>query len=306
MHEGVVPWIADAAPPEPTPTPGPTSTPLALPFCPASDLTIRMGVGGAAAGSHSQELVLTNHGSAHCKLAGFPSLRPLDPQGRPVRSPAVVATDAGYIETYANGGVEMAPGGADGAVGSAAVTGQAVLVVKTVGDMCFDEPVAALAIALPQGGTLMHRYSPPWSAFADANCTRADIEVSSFQPAVPVPPSPSPVAPAEFSVAYRLPDAIHLGQTLHYTVTLTNVSGRRLVLDTCPGYTETVKAPQILERHRLNCAAVPSLVAGESRVFAMEMQLPAVGPLGRHDLYWGLAFPFKCRDAKGPGSITVD
>jgi hypothetical protein len=79
---------------------------------------------------------------------------------------------------------------------------------------------------------------------------------------------------------------------LDYTVTLTNISHQTLYFTPCPGYGEAIKGV-VVARYLLNCAAVPSLSAGESRTFAMALPLPRVAATaGTYFLSWLIDGPY--------------
>lgn len=58
-----------------TPTVSRTTSPAAsAPTCRTSQLSLRLGKGGVAAGTAYQPIVLTNHGSSTCALRGYPGV----------------------------------------------------------------------------------------------------------------------------------------------------------------------------------------------------------------------------------------
>lgn len=63
--------------------------------CPISKLVVWLpnGIGSGAAGSVFYKLRITNGGSAACTLTGFPGVRAIDLEGRPIGKPA--AREAG-------------------------------------------------------------------------------------------------------------------------------------------------------------------------------------------------------------------
>src|SRR5207249_4239935 len=80
-------WIATTPTPVPTPMPTATPTPVSarLRACRADDLTV--AVGGTSAATNGQlftSLGFANHSDTPCVLAGYPTLRLLDAEGRPV------------------------------------------------------------------------------------------------------------------------------------------------------------------------------------------------------------------------------
>lgn len=55
------------------------------PWCQSADLTLETLRGSAAAGTLAQLYAFQNHSPKSCALGGFPSLRALDRQGKPVK-----------------------------------------------------------------------------------------------------------------------------------------------------------------------------------------------------------------------------
>ena len=187
------------------------------------------------------EIVFTNHGTAHCSLSGFPdALVLLDAGGRRVTEHPVTLADGGYVTTYANGGVDLAPQTSDGASGADAVVGQAVIVVKTYSMMCGRTSVASVEIVLHDGTSF--RVPVAFAPDTNGDClSGSPVDVSSFQPPGYGPPA-HPVPSPDVSVRITAPATAVRGAILDYTVALTNVSGHAFELAPCPAYTESLKA----------------------------------------------------------------
>ena len=86
----VIPWISTVAAPEPTPAP----TVLAMPFCQAADLSVRVGRSGL---SGDTSVIFTNRGSTACQLQGIPRVRFLDSSGQvlsPLPTPMIITETA--------------------------------------------------------------------------------------------------------------------------------------------------------------------------------------------------------------------
>ena len=77
---GAVAWISTPAPPTTSTTTTTTTLPPAPP-CPASDLRIRVGPGGAGLGNVVVPIYLTNEGKVTCRLSGYPSLTAITTAG---------------------------------------------------------------------------------------------------------------------------------------------------------------------------------------------------------------------------------
>ncbi len=75
----------------PSPSRSPSSSPSpagSAPTCRTSQLSVRLGNGGAAAGTAYQSIVFTNHGSSKCALRGYPGVAFVATAGRQVGSAA--------------------------------------------------------------------------------------------------------------------------------------------------------------------------------------------------------------------------
>jgi len=251
------------------------------------------------------QIVLTAHGSSPCALSGFPvAVHLLDAAGAQVDEYHVALTDSGYITTSPNRGVALAPGTPDGATGAEAAPGQAFLLLKTFALMCGHAAIRSVAVVLADGRafTLPIGFGP-----ASSGCVAgtADVAVSSFQTPT-LPPLP-PLYRPDLTVAYSAPATLQLGATMAYSVTLTNVGDHPLVFNPCPGYTESLKGFAGVERHLLNCAAMPTLAAGASRTLAMEMRVPPTPafPLRDTSLSWSVDLPFQSQNVAAPATIAV-
>ena len=86
-----------------------------------------------------------------------------------------------------------------------------------------------------------------------------------------------------------VPDTLVAGQTLRYTVTITNESGAPMSFDTCPTYDEGF-APDGMVSYLLNCGPLGRLTTGASATFAMEFTVRPwpKAPAGRQEFVWRL------------------
>jgi hypothetical protein len=298
----VIPWISTAAAPEPTLAP----TPLAMPFCRAGDLSVRVGRGGV---SGDTPVIFTNHGSAACQLQGIPRVRLLDRSGQ-VLPPLPTAMDIAD-ETP----VELSPGVRDGGGVTPAAAGQAQLTVFMRSDLCLPRPSVKLDIVLPSAAGEL---APDWSrpAYQGVDCSQGFF-VSPFVSAIP--PSPAPFPSPDFTLEYILPASVAIGETLKYKVVLTNVSGRDIRFTTCPSYLEFLKGAAFLRgRYLLNCRPVGVFKSGETVTFAMELPIVATNSDGCADpsclewirpgpnsFEWVIGPPFVAVGKNGSGAITL-
>jgi hypothetical protein len=86
-----------------------------------------------------------------------------------------------------------------------------------------------------------------------------------------------------------VPDTLVAGQTLRYTVTITNDSTAPISFDTCPAYDEGF-TPDVMVSYLLNCGPVGRLEAGASATFAMEFTIrpSPKAPTGQQKFMWRL------------------
>jgi hypothetical protein len=302
----LIPWTPDVAAPEPTPTPTPNPTSLPLPACRAGQLMLREGASSAGLGHGVSRLVFTNRSAQRCKLAGLPKVILHDRFGRILPRPSVGYGDDGFFPTSPNGGVALEPGVPIGPANSPAVDGQALLDIQFLSMGSFPTPIATIEVRLPEGGGgLLTSYSLPWRGCMGEGCLDVGIGISSFQ--WPEPPSSPPAPPVQFARTYRVPPQARLGRDLVYSVTLTNVSGHAITMDTCPGYSESLTRIASLERHRLNCGPARTFGVGQSRSFAMRLLLPATAAsdVTTALLSWVIDLPFTSGDEAGPASIRI-
>jgi hypothetical protein len=236
-------------------------------------------------------------------LSGFPrSVRFLDTKGDPVTEYPIVLADGGYMTTYPNNGVELFPA----LTPTAATTGQADLLLQMIDPLCGHANVATVVVTLRDGGVF--GFPVEFGGVSTSDCegpAPSSVMVSSFQPLVGVPPAPITPTP-DIDVSIVVNTQAPLGGILDYRVTLTNVSGQTIDFDPCPGYVESIKG-LVVARYLLNCSAVPSLAAGESRTFAMELPLRDVERAvpGTYPLDWLIDNPYVEMVTDGPAQVIV-
>jgi hypothetical protein len=111
-----------------------------------------------------------------------------DATGRVVTEYAVSLTDEGSIqESSANGGVALSPRVPDGATGTAAGPGQALLFLQSVEVMCGHSVVTSVAVRLSDGGSF--RLPIGFGPDTAGDCVPEVVKLSSFQPMVIVTPT---------------------------------------------------------------------------------------------------------------------
>ena len=295
-----IPWVATKAGPPPT-AQSPTPSTVNLPACSAQELGARLGPASAGAGTTYRQIVVSNLGTNECQLAGTPAIEVFDMMGS--RVPAPVSS---IVQPPITGSVALVPGVAAGPEASPATQGQALLVLAWPSNMCLTRDIASASIGLPNTqGNLTVGLRIPTSS--DGGCVSPQLSVSAFSsPTVVSPPNQTP----DLTVAYNVPSSVVAGQTLTYSITLTNVSGRTISFGTCPGYTEALKQAQVAARYVLNCGPVGSLQTGVGVTFAMEFPIPAASAGSERSgdpdvLTWVLDPPLLSVNATGPARVLV-
>jgi hypothetical protein len=104
----------------------------------------------------------------------------------------------------------------------------------------------------------------------------------------------------------RVPGTVGPGDTLTYTVILTNPTSRRITLDQCPSYEEGVKGqPSSVRRYQLNCADAPPIGPHRSVTFAMQLPVPDHVGDGAAVLNWHLQVPGAVSQAQFASARTT-
>jgi hypothetical protein len=266
---------------------GPIPAPVTPPACRLADLYIESGGSNGATGHVLYDIAITNHGQTACSLTGSPSVSLVTPQGSVLSLP-----------------LQPELGGMVGSAKSKAVLppNQSAPVLHQVSNgasfmfewyYCGGTPpqVSAVDITLP--GTAGVRRVPllPQGPQIPSRC-----DDPSQGRVVLVGPIEGPsadnisVTPPTLRVTLAgVPDTLVAGQTLRYTVMLTNDSGVPVSFDTCPDYDEGF-TPDGLVSYQLNCASVRRLEVGASATFAMEFTVRPwpKAPTGQQKFLWRL------------------
>jgi hypothetical protein len=288
-----VPWAAE--------TPGPSPSPTAVPIpagtqqCDISELTVSAaltGASGTVGGDLTFALAPTT--DRPCLLSGAPA--------------SVTIEDAGTGKVLAT---KYAASSRSGPGDSAVQHAPPVLLEPGT-------PAATLVIWSNWCGPLedvrfVVRMSPdPAAPRAISNavgqlprCDDASAPSALSGYAFRVPE----VLPVQFDVQLALPATASPGNPLDYSVTLTNVDSRPLVLQPCPEYMESLELPKPpgphVERWVLNCAALPDQISPGAYVrLAMRIDVPADAPLGATSVSWMLVTPAADGAADAPIKIV--
>jgi hypothetical protein len=118
------------------------------------------------------------------------------------------------------------------------------------------------------------------------------------------PPQPLPSTHLPLAVGFRdVPLAVHAGSVLRFAVTLRNTSREPFRFGTCPAYVESLaETTSINELHVLNCRPAGAIAPGDTRVFAMEMRIPARAAGKQWALFFELGPHTYAPDEAPPGA----
>ncbi len=236
------PWINEPG----TSYQPPPAPPITGRACGGRDLEARVGGGGAALGSAIQTIKLINASDSRCVLRGAPPMT------------AIAQTGAQPVKRGRFGQQPLALGAG----------AEALLVLSARADCA-----SAAGDIANQMNLQLVEGEPPREAHGielPVNCGRPSLVA--FEPREPEP-APRSDDPLSFLEAtWKGPDAAPAGSTMEYVVTLTNPTGADISLDRCPSYTQFAHKSE--ETLLLNCAAVPTIKAGEAESFAVRLALP--------------------------------
>ena len=285
QSSGPVPWVDRTVARYEIPPPKLIPYSVSAPLCRASQLRVRQGRGGAAAGTQYERLVLTNVGARTCLLRGYPTITGVN-EG--TRSPLRVRREG--VVFFQLVPTDVRPGG------------HSFLELAT-SDACNggrNKPTVyrQLEIAVRGVGTVR---APAHVEIADV----CGLYVSYFGlPARYTPVAPQPGTAGTLWATLHLPPTVQAGHVLAYTITLSNRTGTAVKVKPCPGYNEGIYEVGFHVRRwlALNCSTVQVIGSHQAVRFAMELSVPARMPAGRAKFAWSLDTPY------GPfagGVITV-
>jgi hypothetical protein len=256
---GPVPWLDH---PAVAPTPAAAPTPVPEPAC--LHVSATAGRAGAAGGTHSESVQVTNTGTAPCLLAGYPtSLVGLTSTGVAVSLNPEDTDASQYIPT------DLAPG----------QSGE--LTILTL-DMCgLSSPghvFVGVRVGLPSGVVI----AVP--LVLNTSCGRPMLSELGASP----PPEVLPHSHLDvLTAALGLPRSMTAGAVATYTVTIRNPTAGAVALDPCPVCTEGLKAVSASVRtYRLNCP--PSIPPHGTVTFAMRLRIPPGLRAGTRLLVWSI------------------
>lgn len=259
----VVPWLNQ--PPAASAT-APAAPAPAQHACAASDLKVLPGQQGVWRGQATQELRITNRSTESCYLLGAPSLELHHPDAfvEPV-SPDAVAQQR----------IDLAPD--DDAYILIGTPGSCEAAIRP------ERKVAARIKLFPRGGGNLTLDG----VHVDTLCGPArviqmeavqDEAKQAAKAATNAAVAGKSLVLRELTAAVTAPESVAPGETLRYTVTLTNPTNEAIKLAPCPAYTQSLNTEGRSQNstYMLNCAGAAGLIPARSSVsFAMEAVVPA-------------------------------
>ncbi len=259
----VVPWLNQPAAESAS---APAAPAPAQHACSASDLKVVPGQQGAWRGQATQELRITNRSTESCYLLGAPSIELHHPDAfvEPV-SPSAVAQQR----------IDLAPD--DDAYILIGTPGSCEAAIRP------ERKVAARVKLFPRGGGNLTLDG----VHVDTLCGPAQVlqmeavqdeSKQAAKAAANAAAAGKPLGLRELTAAVTAPESIARGETLRYTVTLTNPTNAAIKLAPCPSYTQSLNTEGRTQNstYMLNCAGAAGQIPAKSSVsFAMEAVVPA-------------------------------
>jgi hypothetical protein len=246
--------------------------------CAHDQLVAFTGSVGPAAGTEWTTLFILNLPGFGCVVPASPTLELRDADG------ALIVTATAFPP-------------ADATLSLPAATAASATV--GLADWCSAKPKGPLSLDLVLGSSRIPVRS--LQALVDPGCNSPGEHPPSLLygmalalPNQPPPPEVNPADSLPMTVNLTLPATVVPGQTLRYTVTLTdheaygktdNLAGL------CPNYTQrlTLANGRVVQvGHALNCAPAGTLGAGDAVTFGMELAVPADAVPGSATLVWRL------------------
>ena len=226
--------------------------------CTASDLNTSVLGNGAWSGKVTEDVTLVNGGHDPCFLPGPPKLA--------VRSAANASAtiDSGSFRTSR---VDLMPGQ------------QVEMLFGCASQRGLTD--ASLDLSPSGGGTKTVGIRLP------SDCTST---VLAFQQG----PTPAPAGMSALSVGLGLPGTIARGQSLNYTVTLTNNGADAVAVNPCPSYSQHLTQPVgstvlgVTDTYVLNCSVSNQIPSFGTLSFQMVMQVPSNFRPGPAKFLWDL------------------
>lgn len=266
----VVPWVNQPA----TERAAATPAPAAKRPCAASDLQIVLGRAGAYHGKATQEIQFTNRGTDKCYLIDAPNLGAPNLQLLP-RGEAARTVDPSTLGAER---VELSPGE------------RAIVLIGTPGtcDAAVNperKVITRLNVAPLGGGSVTLD-----GAHVDTSCGPASVVWShGVDTDAVAAASAGPLS--QLVGTLNAPQVATRGDTLRYTVTLANPTGKAISLSPCPAYSQSLNAEGKTSSQtlRLNCDAAGGQIPAKSSVtFEMQAPVPADMPGIGVKLSWKL------------------
>jgi hypothetical protein len=278
---GAVPWLDKPLPLYLTPDATPIHYPRTAPSCRARQLRVSQGRNAVGLNHHLEELVFTNVGTRACLLRGYPTISARTPAGvRRTLHPTRGGTYFGQL-----------------LAADIRARGHGFLDLETSSacDNGLGKPVrfTELRFTLPHGGVVN---APRVSISSVCGLSMSELGL----PRKYAKPHAAPGTPGTLHAQLQVPTSVRAGATLHFTVTLNNLTAKTVALRPCPGYTEGLVTIAVVRRsYALNCTSVHTIPAHSSVRYAMRQDVPRQTQSGPAKLSWSLNTP------TGPFAATV-
>jgi hypothetical protein len=232
-------------------------------------------------------LVVLNAGGLDCELPASPKLELRDAKGILLASTKPISESPSAV---------MLP------------TNWAAVAPIAFADWCLSTPTLPLQLNLVIGTTgvdvtALGQIWPPACMSSPESLSPVFTYGSPLTiPGTPTPPVPDPCDHLPVAITLSQPPKIHPGDTLTYTVAITNRSAYQKPLDLageCPNYNETLFLPgsgqTIKVELALNMLPTTFLAAGERATLEMRVPIPADAATGTATIVWQIG-------ARGPAA----
>jgi hypothetical protein len=271
---GIIPWSSE----KPASTPQPTVAPIRdAAACRLDQIAAGNAGWGGATGSLLGGFLVWNTDSSPCQIQGVPAVAIVDAAGRALKVSTVTARSS-PAQGIVLGSRQSAP-----ALHQEPPPGLASETLQWF-NWCGTTPKGPLSLAVTVTGAALLRL-PIVFAGGDTSAPRCDdptapstMTVAPFEETPGPSPTQPPAVPAEgLRLTLQIPDEAKAGGALHYIAALTNPTASTIPLSPCPSYRESLVTPtgDLTKDYVLDCLAMPSVGPGETKRFAMALEIPS-------------------------------
>jgi hypothetical protein len=232
--------------------------------CDSSGLRVRLERRGLLqSGTYAYVYGATNTTSHSCYVSGLPSVKLA---GKAMASgPNVLSVAAGVLAAGASASFAITT--SPRASCSPAVSPGGALRTSAVAPRV---EIGAQPGAAVSGGTVLV-----------SKCAETAVSQIGL---TPTEPAPGPLSP--LTVRLQAPASVRAGDTLRFTVRITNPTRAAIRLSPCPAYEVGISTARPVA-YELNCST-PVIAAGQTRTYDMRYSVPASTPAGLDKIGWFL------------------